>query len=188
MQGVIDYLKEQGIDSKDIKTTQYSIVPTYSQKCNYTSDTSSSSSISAPAIYPERTCDSKISGYKITQGVTVKIRDFTKIDAIVGELTTLGVNQMSSVSFSIDDVEIVQNQAKIEAIKQIKEKARMLSGSTGIRLGRILSINEGNNYPYYADEASYGSAMLKAASSVPAPIEPGSQEVSQTISITYEIK
>jgi len=187
MQGVIDYLKKQGIEAKDIKTTQYSITPTYSQKCNYDAGVSSSSSI-APAIYPERTCNSKISGYKIAQGVEVKIRDFTKIDAIIGQLTVLGVNQMSGVSFGIDDPEIAQNQAKIDAINQVKNKAKLLSQSTGIRLGRIIAINEGNNYPYYGG-ASYDSAIMKASpSSVAAPIEPGSQDVSQTISITYEIK
>ena len=186
MQGVIDYLKKQGIEAKDIKTTQYSITPTYTQKCNYDTGVSSSSGM-APTIYPERTCNSKISGYKITQGVEVKIRDFTKIDAIVGQLTTLGVNQMSGVSFSIDDSELVQNQAKVEAINQIKAKARILSASTGIRLGRIISISESNNYAYYDSTVSYGTAM-KSAAPVAAPIEPGSQEVSQTVFITYEIK
>lgn len=184
MQAVIDYLKKEGVNSKDIKTSQYNISQTYEDKCVYGTEATTSS------IYPpSKTCSSKVSGYKITQSVSVKIRDFKKIDAIIGNLTSLGVNQMSNLNFGIDDSEVLQNQAKIEAINQIKEKAKILSASTGIRLGRIIAINEANSYGYggygYAD-----SAMLKSSipASVPAPIEPGSQDVSQTVSITYEIK
>ncbi len=181
MQGVIDYLKKQGVESKDIKTSQYTITPTYEDKCVYGTEI-------APTISSSKTCSSKISGYRITQSVSIKIRDFTKIDSIVGSLPGLGVNQISNVSFGIDDSEALQNQAKIEAINQIKTKAQMLSQSTGIRLGRIINISENNSYYYGVSEMSYSSAKLRSDIATPAPIEPGSQDVSQTVSITYEIK
>lgn len=176
MQTVIDYLKSVNIKEKDIKTTNYTLYPVYEQKCF---DDNSGF----------KRCNSILSKYKLDHEVTITIRDFTKIDTIVGKITELGVNNISNISFSIEDVEKVQNEAKIQAIQKIMQRANDISNATKVRFGRITNISE-NFYGGYNRDYAVSSMKLESATGAiaPAPIEAGSKDVTATVSITFEIK
>jgi len=170
----IDFLKAQGVEAKDIKTLNYSLDPRYlTYSCNHPE--------SSVAPCPP----SEIVGYTITQTVSVKIRDFTKIGDILSGIITNGANSVSSLSFSIDDPTVLENQAREKAISQARNNAELVAKAGGFKVGRLISIEEGYT-PYYA----YGMGGVKAESSLsPAPtIEPGSQEVTVNITLRYEIK
>jgi hypothetical protein len=177
MQTVIDYLKSVNIKEKDIKTTNYSLYPVYEEKCF--NDNSGF-----------RRCNSVLVKYKLDQVIEVTIRDFAKLDSIVGKVAELGVNNISNITFSVEDMEKVQNEAKIQAIKKIMERAGDISNATKVKFGRIINIAENyNNYGAYRD---YSVSSMKVASEAamvaPAPIEAGSKDVTATVSITFEIK
>lgn len=185
----IDYVKSQGVDSKDIRTESYNISPRYqSFSCNpvYTEPgvLGSAAGRSAVAACPP----SQIVGYTIYQTVHVKIRDFKKTGDILSGVASRGVNNVSGLNFSVDDIEGVKNDARAEAIKNAREKAAAVAKSGGFRIGRILSIQEsGYNppMPYYSKELSLQAGSADAA----APsIEPGSQDATVNITVTYEIR
>lgn len=164
---VIDFLKNQEISDKDIKTTQYNLVPRYE--------------------YDEKSRKTFISGYELTQTVLVKIRDFEKIGKILGELPSLGANQISSVSFDIDDSEKYLTDARNQAFDKAKIKAQAMADKVGVRLGRIINFSEYQGtqpVPYYE---TFGKGGAMAVSVAPS-IEPGTQEVSVQVNIIYEIK
>ena len=175
MQKVIDFVKKQGIIDKDIQTTNYSLNPQYDY---YWCKTSS--------VKPYISCPPKIIGYELSQSVEVKIKDFDKINIIIGGLSDAGANQISNISFSIDEPEDYKNQARIEALKKIEKRAQLLSKETSFKLGKIVSVSESGIYPIYRE------TMMKAESSggtmVPAPIETGTQEITVTLTVSYEIK
>ncbi len=177
MQKVIDFLKSVNVKEKDIKTTNYSLYPVYEEKCF--NDNSGF-----------RRCNSVLIKYKLDQNVEVIIRDFTKIDAIVGKVAEFGVNNISNLSFAIEDAEKVQNEAKIQAIKKITDRANEISKATNVKFGRIINISENyNNYGGYRyDAVSSMKAVAPAMESAPAPIEAGSKDVTATVSITFELK
>ena len=166
----IAFVKDQSIDIKDIKTSGYSISPRYQYANCFERD-----GICPP---PE------IVGYSITQTVEVKIRDFSKIGTVLGGVVEKGANTVSGVSFGVDDPEMVQNEARAEAIEKAKGKAKALVRAGGFRLGKLLSIEEGgvNPTPFYTLEA-------QGKSGAPLPtIEPGSQEITVTVLLRYEIR
>ena len=172
----LDFVKGQGVDSKDISTQSYEVQPRYQYSSCYTG-----------------TCPPpQIVGYTVQQSVEVKVRDFGKIGNLVSGVVDNGANQVSQLTFTVDDPAAVQDQAREEAIQKAQAKARAVARSGGFGLGDLLSIDEGYNYPqpYYA--YGMGGSEIKSDVSIgggnaPA-IEPGSQDVVITVTLRYEIR
>lgn len=176
MNNVIKFLKDNGVKEDDIKTNSYSLDPQYDYNWCHKS----------PKDFTP--CSPKIVSYNLTQSVAVKIRDFNKINTIIGGLTNAGANTISNITFTIDDPENYKNEARIQALNKIKERAQLLSKETDIKLGRILSITEGSYTPLYYNSMKANVSANAALESVAAPIESGTQEISVTMTVSYEIK
>lgn len=180
---VIDFVKSEDVDVEDIKTLNYDISPRYRTYACTAGLYSVEARVTAcpPA---------DIVGYAITQSVEVKVRDFDKIGSLLSGVVEKGANSVSSLTFKIDDLTDVQNQARAEAINKAKSKAAGMAKAGGFRLGRLLSFYE--DAPYYP--VYYGKEMSMAVgmggdSISPAPrIEAGSQEISVRVTLRYQIK
>lgn len=172
---IVDNLKTNGIDEKDIKTTEYSVYPRYDYL--------------RADVY---TYSSKqvLAAYVVTQGIQVKVRDLSKVGKILSDLGTLKVTNMSGLTFSSDNYDELVKQAREEAIKQAKEEAKKLSKDLGVKLGDIVSYyDSGRNYPYYdaamSTKAVYG---MGGEAAVEATIPTGENKITSNVTITYEIK
>src|SRR3989344_1657362 len=165
----LDFVKAQGIEAKDIKTSNYDLSPNYR--------------------WDEKTRASLIDGYTLNQSIVIKVRDLSKVGILLGGLPSKGINQIGGVNFSIDDPDKFLNEAREEAFMKARSKAEAMAKYNGVRLKKVVNFNEyGGGYPgpiYYAKEDSVG---MGGDSLPPAPrIEPGSQEVTVNVSVVYEI-
>ena len=172
----IDYVKSQGVKEIDIKTETYNLEPRYQySNCGY----GGGNNICPP---PE------IVGYTITQSVAVKIRDFSKIGAILSGIVAKGVNNVSQLNFTIDDPTSVENEARAEAIVKAKVKAKEIAKAGGFSVGRLISITENNVFP----TPFYAKAMMSdgvgGGEAVTSPsIQAGSEEINISVTLSYEI-
>lgn len=167
MNAAIEFVKAQGIDAKDIKTSDYNLSPRYE--------------------YDEKKRTTFISGYTFTQTVTVQLRDFEKISPILGTLPGIGINQIQGVNFEIEDQEKYLAMAREEAFSRASAKAAAMAKQNGVRLGRVVTFSEGSQGPIYP--RYFEAAAMKADVGAPAPmIEPGSEEVRVNVTVTYELK
>lgn len=176
-QKVVDYLKNQGLEDKDIKTTYYNIYPQYSQN-------------RPPIIYdaavPVAPSIPQILGYQAIQGFQVKVRDFDKISGIVDGLVANGVNNVNNLGFSIEDPEKLRSEARTLAIADAKKKADELKGKIGIGLGKIINFYE-DIYGYQFDRGGgYGGVEALPAKGPSLP--PGENEITVNVTLTYQIK
>ena len=163
MQKLISELKGMGIKEKDIKTTSY----------NYNQDWQDRSRVSAYAT------------------VQVTISDLENVSSVLDLVGKLGLDNVSGPVFGLSDslLEKTTKEARGEAIEKAKKKAEELSGLAGMRLGRIVNISEGNvgaPVPMYARSEIM---MDKAGGApTPTPVEPGSNEVWVSVTLSYETR
>lgn len=166
MNNMINKLKGFGVEAKDIQTVNYSISPQY--------DWNNGKQL--------------LRGYQVSQNLRVKIRDLTKISAVLQTAGEVGVNQISGVTFSIDDPDALRQQAREKAIADANRKAAYLSKATGMRLSKVISVNEYTPDAPYGFNKSYAEGLGGGLVTAPAPqVESGSLEVKINLNVTYEI-
>lgn len=170
MNVIVAELKKLGIEDKDIKTSNYNLSPVY----NYTN-----------------TRGQELVGYEVTQNMTLKIRDLTKIGDVIAKTTEKGANQIGNINFTIDDEFALKNQARELAIQKAQEKAALIAKQSGMKLGEVKSVYEN------ADAAqpvmyNYSNAKLEMASDQAAGSSPniqsGQNEIKVEVTLVYEVK
>lgn len=164
---ISDRLKGLGIDKEDIKTQNYSIRPDY----NYNGG------------------NRKITGYRVTANLRVKLTDFDKLNAVIDMATAEGANQVGGINFSLskEKQKELKKQAREEAIADAKENAKELARLSGVRLGKVVDVSEsrgGSPRPYYG--GANLMMMDSVAESAPTSIEPGSATYSYSVTLSYE--
>ncbi len=170
-------LKDLGIEDRDIKTLDYSVYPKYEYD---------------QVICTDFRCppsSQRLVGYEVNQTISVKVRNVEKAGNILGSLGDTGVTNVSGLSFTIDDEDALNREARKMAIEDAREKAEELAKDLGVRLVRIISFSEGGNgyYPaVYRTEAlgMGGGADAKAEPQIPV----GENKIISNVTITYEIR
>lgn len=173
----LKYLKDNGVEDKDIKTEYYNINPKYENTAPcYAFD------CPAPSM--------KIIGYEVSQGVRVKVRDTDNAGKFLSEMTTFGINNVSGLSFTIDDEDALYDMARKDAIEKAEGKAEVLADNLGVRLGKVVSFSEDNPSLYYGGEAMYDSKVSAVAPMArpQANLPMGENTYTTRVYVTYELK
>ena len=173
---VMAFLKKSGIAEKDIKTTNYTANPEYS----YPNPCYS-------AVCPTIASAPKLLDYLVSETITIKMHDTTKVGTIVDGLGSLGVTGLSGPTFTVADTDQVMADARKKAIDDAKTKADKLADDLGVRLVRIVRYTDStpNAYPV----AMYAKAMDASVGSAPvAQLPAGENKYTSNVTITYEIR
>jgi uncharacterized protein YggE len=162
---LIAALKGAGVSDNDIATSGLSIYPQYSSGGN------------------------TITGYQAANSVTVTVRDITLTGPVIdvaaaaaGDHITIG-----GVSFYVNDTEALIGAARANAIDNAKKRATEYAEAAGVSVGGVLQISEvsvSNPIPLM-----YGAAADSAATGVsaPTPIQTGTQDLSVTVTVVYQL-
>ncbi len=166
---VIASVKKNGVDSKDIKTTQFRIDPVYD--------------------YGKNGGTPHITGYTVTNTVEVKIRKLDNFSKIVDDAVAAGGDQVriEGIRFDIEDTTKLLQQARESAMKDAKEKADQLAKLGGVKLGMPLAISEqqsSNPTPVLSQEVK----GIPYAADVATPIETGTGSVVVNVQVRWGIE
>jgi uncharacterized protein len=157
-------IKKLGLEDKNIKTSNYSVNPTY----NYDRGTQTPN------------------GYSVNATIEIRITPIEKANQAIDLATKDGATQVGNMQFVLneDKQKELENQARKAAIAQAKEKAKQIANEAGINLGRIIDVQESGNHP----QPVYQTAMLEKADSATPPTElkPGENKISITVTLSYE--
>jgi uncharacterized protein YggE len=156
---VITMLKGRGVKPEDIRTSELSINPSYSG-------------------------NGRISGYQVSNQVTVTLHDIPAAGRIIDAAADAAGDavRVQQLTFSIADDGALRNQAREAAAKQAKQKAEQLAAALGESLGPLLSVTETGGTP---QPIPYGAQARVAAGDV--PVEPGTQQVAITVEVVYAV-
>ena len=171
MNAALEFLQAQNIATSDIATTGYDLEPSYN--------------------YDNTSQRNYITGYTLTQTVTVKIHDLTNVATVLGGLAPLGVNQIGGVNFTFNDPNEFVAVARADAMSQAEVKAQQMASEAGAALGEVVNVSENSiipqPYPVYNMEASSDLGAPGVAIATP-NIQPGSQDVTDNVTITYALR
>jgi hypothetical protein len=162
---VSESIKKLGIDKKDIKTTNYSINPQY----DYTNGRQ------------------KIVGYNAQTDLQIIVRQLDKVNSVIDSATANGANTVGGISFDVEDKQKAENEARKLAVDEARQKAENAAKTAGFTLGRMVNYQEsfgGGAIPRPYLMAAKG----EADSAVSTQIEPGSQELTITVTLSYELR
>ena len=175
----LEYLKGQEIVEKDIKSEYGGINPKYERDEIYC------------ITYPCPQGKTKIVAYTAMQNINIKIRVADNANKIRSGLADLGITNITGPSFSIDDEDLLKEEARSLAIIDAKAKAKKLSKDLGIRLGKVVSFyEEGDDmYPMmYAEKSSMmAGADINTIETTPT-LPKGENKIFSKVNITYEIR
>lgn len=166
---VQDLLRAQGVAERDISTRQLSLTPEFGRPAE---------GQAAPLV-----------AWRATNILSVKIRDFSRIGAIIdGAARVLGNDaQVSGITFVVEDTDAIATRARDLAIADARERAQQIATAAGVRLVRILSITETSAPPPTPTQfAGPVPAAAPAARAAP-DVAPGEQNLTVTVEIVYEI-
>lgn len=111
--------------------------------------------------------------------VTVNMNNTADVGKVLDAAVAAGSNSIQEVSFDLLDPQPQKDLALTRAIEDARRKAEIAARAAGVKLGRVLEISEGYGYVAQASR----SAMFDVAT----PIQPGTMEITASVTMTYEI-
>ena len=176
MKAIVDYLKEQGVEEKDIKNDYYNMYPKYRYE-----------EVECMDMYGYCPSNEIQDGFEITQGITVKVRDTAKAGEVLSGVGGKGATNLSGLSFTIDDTKALEIEARSLAIAEAKVEAERLAKELGKRIDKMVTFQEDGGYdPYYY--GGYESDAMYKASVESAILPTGENTITANVHITYQLK
>ena len=163
MAAVTAALVDAGIAQKDIQTSRFSVQPVYAPQ--------------QPNTEP------KLSGFSVSNQVSVTIRQIAKVGEILDRLIAAGATDVGNIEFLHSDPAKALDQAREAAIADARRKAELYARAAGLSLGRVAWITEDSGY---APPIPTG-AMRALATAAPVPIASGEDTLHVRITVGFDI-
>ena len=165
MDAVIRALRETEADGLDIETSGYALQPRYAR--------------------PERNQARVIEGYTARNHVSATVADTEAVGRLIDAAIEAGANRVAGLSFSASDTEEARKEAVRLAVETARSEAEAMAAALGATLGEPVEVRGGASAPPPVPFAR-GAEMMQAADA-PTPVEPGDQQVTANVNITYRL-
>lgn len=129
-----------------------------------------------------------ITGYTTEEVLVVKVRNIDDAGKIYDAIVKAGAQNVSGPNMMIDDEDALRAQARKMAIDDAKMQASQLAKDLGVRKLRIVSFNEGGNYPMPMYAGGDMMVRSKAESAPSTNISTGQNKITSNVTIVYEIR
>ena len=161
MAAIAAALVNAGIAQKDIQTSRFSLQPVYAQA--------------------QGNSEAKLTGFSVSNQVTVTIRQIGKVSDILDLLIASGATNVGGVEFLHDDPSKALDQAREAAFADARRKAELYAHTSGLTLGRVAWITEDAGYAGPVPLARASLAM------VPVPISAGEDTLQARVTVGFDV-
>lgn len=155
-------MRTNGIDPASAQMGSYSISPVFDYKS------------------PKR----KLVGYTVNTGVTLKVKDFSKIGPIVQQLTDLDLTDSQSITYTLDNMEAAKAKAVADAYHKARATAEIIASASNRPLGDLLQASVDSFEPGIHPLPMNGRSFAQLSTLEKAPTE---QFTPQTITVTAHV-
>jgi len=161
-------LLDNGVQKNDLQTSGLSIQPEYDYQNN-----------SAP----------RLTGYQVSESITAKLRNLGKAGDTIGKAVVAGGKaiRVNGISLDLEDTGALVSSARDQAFANAKAKAEQYAKAAGRSLGDVVSIAEDVTTPTPI-AMPYAAAGALALDKSSVPIQPGSQDVSVSVTVLFAMR
>lgn len=159
-QRLIDALKAAGVQAKDLKTEHLDVSPRY-----------------------DVDKVTELRGYSASSSVSVRSQPLDRAARLSDVAVRAGADSVSGPSLSVADRDARYRRALERAFDDARAKAEGLAAAAGVSLGEVTAIVEGGqprDFPIYA--------TAERALDAKTPIEPGSEEITASVTVTFALR
>jgi uncharacterized protein YggE len=164
MTRVMAALRRAGVAERDIQTAQLNVNPKY--------------------VY-EQNQPARLTGYEASNQVAITVRDLKRLGPTVDAAVGAGATNVGSIAFGFVDPTVVEDEARLEAVKALQAKAELYAKAVGRPILRLVSLSEGAAFspPVPMAEVMVTGAKRMAAT----PVSVGEMQVRIQVTGVYEL-
>lgn len=157
-QAVLDRLHSALGSKADIRTVSYSLNPSYQ--------------------YPRDGGKPTLNGYNAVNTVEITTEDLAGLGKVIDAATEGGANRIQQLQFLLKDERPARAEALRKAAQVARSNAEAMAGALGLKLGRVISMEQTNSQPI--------RPML--ANTASTPVEPQAIEVRAAVTLTVAVE
>lgn len=163
MKKVIGELKAAGISAEDIQTSSFNVEPV--------------------TVYGRENVPPKITGYRVSNQVTVIVRALEKVGDVLDKLVSVGANAIGGLAFEVSNADTLKDEARKDAMANALRRAKLLAEAGGAEVGQVVQIAED---VVMDSPRPFATARMAKADAV--PIESGTSMLEARVTVTYALK
>jgi uncharacterized protein YggE len=168
-------VKSAGVSSDDVTTDNFSVAPHYTDAA------------CQPGIMCTNTNPS-ITGYDVSEDVTVNITDISKVSMVLDGLTKAGVSNVSGPNLIVGDPQAVEAKARAQAIQNAQTDAQALAAQLHMHLGKMIDFEDTTDSGDAPQPMTATADTSMSASGVSAPTIPvGQNTYTKDVTLTYQV-
>lgn len=165
MTALTQALRRAGVAERDIQTSNVSVYPQQQYREGETP---------------------RITGYQANNTVTAKVRNINNVGRVIDAAVAAGGNTVHGVSFSYQNPDAQLDAARRDAIQEARRRAELYANALGMRVHRIIAVNEGGGYAPPMPITVTAARMESQDAST--PIAPGQIETRVNVGVTFELR
>jgi hypothetical protein len=132
------------------------------------------------SLYPQSGADGAVTGYAADNSVAASIA-VGKAGALVDAAVGAGANTVGGPTLSTSDRDARYREALGKAVDDARAKADALAKAGGFGVGLVSTVTEQSAEP----QPVFAAAAARSAAT---PVEPGTQEVTADVTVTFRIR
>ena len=167
---LIDVVRSQGIDPRDAKTAELSVVPQLEEMSD-----------DAAERAEREGRGPRILGYVASNKLELRLRDLAKAVDLIDGLFTAGANSVEGPHFSLADPAPAERLARRAAVEEARREADTYAEALNMRISRVLRVSERGSFEWEGGEQIVvtGSRIRRT------PVEPGELTTRINVWIDY---
>ena len=160
MNRLVDVLKKLGLRPADLQTSEISLTPNTNQNGNV------------------------VTGFSASDTLSATTQHLAEAGALVDAAVAAGANLVSGPNLTPSDQVLLSRRALVAAIADARARAEAIAGAAGVKLGAVQTVSESSN----VTPPFFGASAARAAAAPATPVEAGTVQTEEDVTVTYAIR
>jgi uncharacterized protein YggE len=131
----------------------------------------------------------KATVYRAGEGIQVTLHEPAKAGELIAKGLAAGATGVGGPSFSVGNEEEAFAKVLAAAFDKARERATVLAGQAGAKLGQALTIEEGEGAEFIGPRSFEAGSETGAGKAAPTPpTKPGTSRVKATVHVIFELQ